>query len=156
MAHFNSSYFLQKQKQKQKINRRSVKNPVRDRVFCCSQYKHTSWCKMEVCVCFAVLTATAFPVRLEHPGHTTTDGSGPLTGADLITASIVLLAPVGLWRDAKRQKPRLSQNSEFCWIENQKTLAILGTQHPNGVGPDEVEPDWQPQLTDRSQKKMLF
>lgn len=49
-----------------------------------------------LCVFFAVLTAAASPVRLQHPGHTAADGSGPLTGADLVAASVVVLAPVRL------------------------------------------------------------
>lgn len=50
---------------------------------------------MHMCV-FVVLTPAALPISLQHPSHTAADGPSGLTGADLLTASIVLLTPVRL------------------------------------------------------------
>lgn len=41
-------------------------------------------------------SAAALPIRLQHPSHTAADGPSAPAGADLLTAAVVLLTPVGL------------------------------------------------------------
>lgn len=52
-----------------------------------------------VCVSADVLTSAALPISLQHTSHTAAYRTSAFTGADLLTASIVVLTPVRLCRE---------------------------------------------------------
>lgn len=65
-----------------------------------------------MCVC-SILTPAALPVWLQHPGHAAADRSSCFAGADLLTASIDLLAPVWFYENVTgpvRKIPEKNRN----------------------------------------------
>lgn len=89
-------------------------------------------CVFCVCVCACVLTPAAFPISLQHPSHAAADRSTRLTGADLLTASVVVLAPVCLWGDTSESGR--SWKSFGTWLNSWNVLDIseLTGDQPGG------------------------
>ena len=84
-----------------------------------------------VCVCVCVpLTAAAPPVCLQSPRHAAADGSGRFTGADLLTASVDVLAPVGFYEDSRAEVLAVLKVLEVLFVSDEPTQRLQsGSAH---------------------------